>query len=108
LENLPRIVGKGSSLKLRVISALRISIIADALDYIAAPIFSVPIIGHVFDAIVITLLYSITKSKISATINMIEFIPFIGDFLPVYTVSTMIWAARESEDIFRTNNKKEA
>jgi hypothetical protein len=103
-----RLQKKTTSLKLRVISALRISVIADALDYMAAPIFSVPIIGDEFDAIVITLLYSITKSKISATINMIEFIPFIGDFLPVYTVSTMIWAGRESENIFRTNNKKEA
>jgi hypothetical protein len=30
--------------------------------------------------------------------NLAEFIPFLGDFLPVYTVSTMIWILRELED----------
>jgi len=27
--------------------------------------------------------------------NLAEFIPFVGDFLPVYTVSTLIWIMRE-------------
>jgi len=27
--------------------------------------------------------------------NLTEFIPFVGDFLPVYTVSTLIWIMRE-------------
>ncbi|HEX7274552.1 MAG TPA: hypothetical protein VF248_02970 [Nitrososphaeraceae archaeon] len=31
--------------------ALLISVIADALDYIAAPIFSTPVIGDVFDVL---------------------------------------------------------
>jgi hypothetical protein len=31
--------------------ALGISIIADALDYLATPLFSLPIIGDVFDVI---------------------------------------------------------
>jgi hypothetical protein len=75
--------------------ALGISIIADALDYLAAPIFSTPIIGDVFDVIVTGLLYSITKSKVSVIMNLAEFIPFVGDFLPVYTVSTLIWILRE-------------
>ena len=74
--------------------ALGISIIADALDYLAAPLFSIPIIGDVFDIIITGLLYSITKSKVSAIMNLAEFIPFV-DFLPVYTVSTLIWAIRE-------------
>ena len=61
--------------------ALGISIIADALDYIAAPLFSTPIIGDVFDVITTGLLHSITKSKVSVIINLAEFIPFV-DFLP--------------------------
>jgi hypothetical protein len=74
--------------------ALGISIIADALDYIAAPLFSTPIIGDVFDVITTGLLYSITKSKVSVIMNLAEFIPFV-DFLPVYTASTLIWIMRE-------------
>ena len=75
--------------------ALGISIIADALDYLAAPLFSIPIIGDVCDVITTGLLYSITKSKISVIMNLAEFIPFVGDFLPVYTVSTLVWILRE-------------
>ena len=75
--------------------ALGISIIADALDYLAAPLFSIPIIGDVFDVITTGLLYSITKSKAAVIMNLAEFIPFAGDFLPVYTVSTLIWIMRE-------------
>lgn len=75
--------------------ALGISIISDALDYLAAPLFSIPIIGDVFDVITTWLLYSITKSKVSVIMNLAEFIPFVGDLLPVYTVSTLIWILRE-------------
>jgi hypothetical protein len=75
--------------------ALGISIVADAMDYLAAPIFGVPIIGDVFDLIVSGLLYRITRSKVSLIMNLAEFIPFLGDFLPVYTVSTLIWIVRE-------------
>jgi len=75
--------------------ALGISIIADSMDYLAAPLFSIPIIGDVFDVITTWLLYSITKSKVSVIMNLAEFIPFVGDFLPVYTVSTLIWIMRE-------------
>jgi hypothetical protein len=75
--------------------ALGISIIADALDYLIAPVFSIPVIGDVFDVITTGLLYSITKSKVSVIMNLAEFIPFVGDFLPVYTVSTLIWILRE-------------
>jgi hypothetical protein len=75
--------------------ALGISIVADALDYLAAPLFSLPIIGDVFDVITMVLLYSITKSKVSVIMNLTEFIPFVGDFLPAYNVSTLIWIIRE-------------
>ena len=75
--------------------ALGISIIADALDYLAAPLFSIPIVRDVFDVITTGLLYSITKSKVSLVMNLAEFIPLVGDFLPVYTVSTLIWILRE-------------
>jgi len=79
--------------------ALGISIVADTLDYLAAPIFGVPIIGDVFDVIVSGLLYSITRSKVSLVMNLAEFIPFLGDFLPVYTLSTLIWIVREQGGI---------
>ena len=65
------------------------------LDYLAAPIFGVPIIGDAFDVIVSGFLYGITRSKVSLIMNLAEFIPFLGDFLPVYTVSTLIWIVRE-------------
>ena len=83
--------------------ALGISVIADTLDYVAAPLFSIPIIGDVFDVITTGLLYSITKSKVSVIMNLAEFIPFVGDFLPVYTVSTSVWIMREYgyESFFR-------
>ena len=77
--------------------ALGISIMADILDYLAAPIFGVPILGDIFDVIVTGLLYSITKSKVSVIMNLAEFIPFIGDFLPVYTMSTIMWITREQK-----------
>lgn len=77
--------------------ALGISIMADILDYLAAPIFGVPILGDIFDVIVTGLLYSITKSKVSVIMNLAEFIPLVGDFLPVYTVSTIIWITREQK-----------
>jgi hypothetical protein len=73
--------------KIRVALALGISIVADILDYLAAPIFGVPIMGDIFDGIVTGLLYLITRSKVSVVMNLTEFIPFLGDFLPVYTVS---------------------
>jgi hypothetical protein len=84
------------SFKLRAGSALGISIIADALDYVGAPIFALPIIGDISDLIVTGLLYNITKSKVSVVINSVEFIPIIGDFIPTYTISTVLWILNES------------
>ena len=78
--------------------ALGISLVADLLDYLAAPIFGVPIIGDVFDVIVSGLLFSITRSKVLLIMNLAEFIPFLGDFLPVYTISTLLWVLREQEE----------
>lgn len=74
-----------------------ISIVADILDFLAAPIFGVPIIGDIFDVIVTGLLYLITRSKVSVVMNLAEFIPFLGDFLPVYTVSTILWIVKDQE-----------
>ena len=91
------IVREDASFKDKALAALGVSVIADALDYFAAPIFSAPIVGDVFDSFITGLLYSITKSKLSTAINMAEFIPFIGDFLPVYTLSTLMWISKESK-----------
>ena len=95
LETRSRIVGSFFP-KVRMALALTISIVADLLDYTAAPLLGMPIIGDVFDLIVMSMLYSITKSKVSLIMNLAEFVPFLGDFLPVYTASTIIWILRES------------
>ena len=79
----------------KAVAAMTISVVVDALDYFAAPLFDIPVIGDVFDVITTSLLYSITKSKISTAINTIELIPVIGDFVPTYTLSTLLWVSRE-------------
>jgi DNA integrity scanning protein DisA with diadenylate cyclase activity len=91
------IIREDASFKSKALGALGIAVTADALDYFAAPIFSTPIIGDIFDSFITGLLYSITKSKLSTAVNMAEFIPFIGDFLPVYTLSTLMWISKESK-----------
>lgn len=85
------------SFAIKAASALGISIIADGLDYVGAPIFALPVVGDIADLIVMGLLYRITKSKVSVFINAIEFIPFVGDFVPTYTISTLMWILRESQ-----------
>jgi hypothetical protein len=90
-----QVVKNEGSFGSRAITALGISIVADALDYFAAPLFISPIIGDIFDSIVTSILYSITKSKSATAINLIEFIPFVGDFVPVYTLSTLYWISKE-------------
>ncbi|HEX2306627.1 MAG TPA: hypothetical protein VHH33_10115 [Nitrososphaeraceae archaeon] len=89
-------IGRSIFPKVRMALALTISLMADLLDYAAAPLLGMPIIGDAFDLIVMSMLYSITKSKVSFIMNLAEFVPFLGDFLPVYTASTIIWILRES------------
>jgi arginase family enzyme len=72
-----------------------ISILADVLDYAGMPLFAMPVIGDITDGIVISLLYSITKSKVSTGMNFIELIPFIGDLIPTYMISTLMWIVKE-------------
>jgi hypothetical protein len=81
--------------ELRAAAALGISLVADGLDYVGAPIFALPIVGDIADAIVMTMLYKLTGSKTSAALNLIEFIPFIGDMVPTYTISTLLWILKE-------------
>ena len=83
------------SFQARAISALGISAIADVLDYAGAPIFALPIIGDITDVIMMTLLYRLTGSITSTAINTIELIPFMGDFIPTYTITTLMWILRE-------------
>jgi hypothetical protein len=54
----------GLSFEFRATTALGISIVVDALDYIGAPIFALPIVGDVVDAAVMTVLYRLTGSNI--------------------------------------------
>jgi hypothetical protein len=100
-HNIDMQVLEESSFRRKAITALGISIVADALDYLAAPLFDLPVVGDIFDVLTTSLLYSITRSKISTAINTIELIPFIGDLIPTYTISTLLWISRES----RKNNK---
>jgi hypothetical protein len=79
----------------RALIALGISVIADALDFIEGPILSIPPIGDIPNAIITGLLFAITKNKRSAAINLIKFIPFIGDFVPTYTITTLMWIYNE-------------
>ncbi len=105
-----KLVGQKKSNKLdksfgaRATAALGISIVVDALDYIGAPIFAVPIVGDIVDATVIAILYRLTGSKTSTAINTIELIPFIGDMIPAYTVSTLLWILKESSQKKRYQN----
>jgi hypothetical protein len=96
LKEIRSIIGGSVFPKVSMALALTISIVADLLDYTAAPLLGMPIVGDVFDLIVMSMLYSITKSKVLFIMNLAEFVPFLGDFLPVYTASTIIWILRES------------
>lgn len=95
-----KVIDSRDQFKRRALTALGISVGADILDYIAAPVFAVPVIGDAFDALTIALLYNVTKSKFSTTLNMLEFIPVIGDLLPVYTFSTFAWIIKEVAQIY--------
>ncbi|MDQ3872821.1 MAG: hypothetical protein M3258_04335 [Thermoproteota archaeon] len=104
----------GLPFQVRAISALAISAIADAMDYIGAPIFALPVIGDITDGVVIAVLYRLTGSKTSTAMNTVELIPFIGDFIPMYTITTLVWIVKESQkrnnrmhqiDTLRTENK---
>ena len=91
------------SFEVRAAGALGISIVADMLDYIGAPIFALPVVGDVVDAIVMAILYRLTGSKTSTAINSIEFIPVIGDMIPVYTLSTLLWILKTASQRRKDN-----
>ncbi len=48
-----RVIDPKNQFKRKALTALGISVVADILDYIAAPIFAVPLIGDAFDALTI-------------------------------------------------------
>jgi|SRR5215469_15046432 hypothetical protein len=79
----------------RALSALGISAIADVLDFIGGPILSIPPIGDIPNAIITGLLFAITRNKRSAAINLIKFVPIVGDYIPTYTVTTLMWIYTE-------------
>lgn len=76
-------------------AALAVSVAADALDYAGAPLFATPVIGDIADGIIMATLSAITRSKRSTLINAIEFVPVIGDFVPIYMISTLLWIYSE-------------
>jgi Asp/Glu/hydantoin racemase len=79
--------------KLRAGAALAVSVAADALDYALAPLFSIPVLGDIPDA---SILFGITRSKRSTLLNLIEFVPVVGDLVPTYTLTTLLWIFSES------------
>ncbi len=85
-----------SSFKLRAGAALAVAVAADVIDYAAAPLSAIPIIGDIPDAIITGILFAITRSKRSTLLNLIEFVPVIGDFVPTYTLTTLMWIYKES------------
>jgi hypothetical protein len=75
--------------------ALGISVIADVIDFIGGPILAIPPIGDIPNALVTGLLFAITRNKRSAAINLIKFIPIVGDYIPTYTITTLMWIYTE-------------
>jgi hypothetical protein len=82
---------------MRATAVLVVSLAVDALDYLAPMLFAMPIVGDISDGIVTGILYGITRSKRSTLLNLAEFIPVIGDFVPAYTISTLLWMYSESK-----------
>ena len=103
-----QVVKTDASFGRRAATALGLAIVADALDYFLAPLFSTPIVGDIFDSIVTSMLYSLTRSKLSTAINMVEFVPFVGDLIPVYTLSTLVWISKEIGKPRRINYRDRA
>jgi len=85
-----------SRFKLRASTALVVSVMADTLDYAGAPLFGIPVVGDIFDAIITGILFTITRSKRSTLLNLVEFVPVVGDFIPTYTLTTLMWIYQES------------
>jgi hypothetical protein len=81
---------RSGSFRWRGAAALAVSVAADALDYAGAPLFATPVIGDIADGIIMASLSAIARSKRSTLINAIEFVPVIGDFVPIYTISTLL------------------
>lgn len=81
---------------MRANSALVVSVGVDALDYLAPMLSAMQILGDISDGIAIGILYEITGSKRSILLNLVEFIPVIGDFVPAYTISRLLWIYSES------------
>lgn len=88
--------------KWKIIAALSTSIAADIFDYLMAPIFTVPLIGDIPDSFFVATLYLITKSKLSAAINLDELLPVVGDLSPTYTLSTLLWLYRQRRAVQQT------
>jgi len=73
---------------------------ADVLDFIGGPILAIPPIGDIPNVIITGLLFAITRNKRSAAINLIKFVPIVGDYIPTYTVTTLMWVCTLQNSIF--------
>jgi hypothetical protein len=59
-----------------------------------------PILGDTSEGIVTGMIYAIPKSKRSTLLKLIEFLPIIGEFVPAYTISTLLlWIYSESKNM---------
>lgn len=90
----------------RALVALGLSVIADAMD---VPAFAFPVIGDVPNAAIVGVLYAITRSKKSTALNLIKFIPVLGNIIPVYTITTLLWIYSEgrTQDVKLSDYLKE-
>ena len=80
----------------RALVALGLSVIADTMEFLDVVAFAFPIIGDVSNAALIGALYAITRNKKSTAINLIKFIPVLGNIIPVYTITTLLWIYSEA------------
>jgi predicted membrane protein len=80
----------------RAFTALALSVVADAMEFLEIPLFAIPVIGEVPNAVIVGALYTITRNKKSTALNLIKFIPVLGSIIPVYTITALMWIYTES------------
>jgi predicted membrane protein len=80
----------------RAFTALALSVVADVMEFLEIPLFAIPVIGEVPNAVIVGALYTITRNKKSTALNLIKFIPVLGSIIPVYTITTLMWIYTES------------
>lgn len=79
-------------MNLRFATALMFALLLDAADY---TIGWIPIAGDLLDVVGILVLLAFIGKY--ALLGLIEFVPFIGDFLPAFTTSVVLARMEEKK-----------